>query len=41
MTGATAGLGLEAATELARKGAHLVIGARNKERASRAKKDVR
>lgn len=41
VTGANGGLGLETARELARKGAHVVMAARNQTKADGALKDVR
>jgi NAD(P)-dependent dehydrogenase (short-subunit alcohol dehydrogenase family) len=40
VTGGNGGLGLETARELARKGAHVVIAARNPEKAERARNDI-
>lgn len=41
VTGGNGGLGLETVRELARKGAHVIIGARNLEKAATAQADVR
>ncbi|MDH3194310.1 MAG: oxidoreductase [Acidimicrobiia bacterium] len=41
VTGGNGGLGLETVRELARKGAHVVIGARNLDKAAKAESDVR
>ena len=41
VTGANSGLGLETARELARKGAHVVMAARNLEKAAAAEQDIR
>lgn len=41
VTGGNGGLGLETVRELARKGAHVVIGARNLEKAAAAESDVK
>ncbi len=41
VTGANGGLGLETARELARKGAHVVIAARNLDKAASAEGDIR
>ncbi len=41
VTGANGGLGLETARELARKGAHVVMAARNLEKAATAEQDIR
>ncbi len=41
ITGANGGLGLETARELARKGAHVVMAARNLDKAATAEKDIR
>ncbi|MEX2502592.1 MAG: SDR family NAD(P)-dependent oxidoreductase, partial [Trueperaceae bacterium] len=41
VTGGNGGLGLETVRELARKGAHVVIGARNLDKAAEAEADVR
>ncbi|MDQ3715676.1 MAG: oxidoreductase [Actinomycetota bacterium] len=40
ITGANGGLGLEMARELARKGAHVVMAARNRDKAQRARQDI-
>ncbi len=40
VTGANGGLGLETARELARKGAHVVMAARNQEKAKRAYEEI-
>jgi NAD(P)-dependent dehydrogenase (short-subunit alcohol dehydrogenase family) len=41
VTGANGGLGLETARELARSGAHVVMGSRNMEKAAAAEADIR
>lgn len=41
VTGGNGGLGLETVRELARKGAHVVIGARNLDKAAKAESDVK
>lgn len=41
VTGGNGGLGLETARELARKGAHVIIGARNLDKAAAAETDIR
>lgn len=41
VTGGNGGLGLETVRELARKGAHVVIGARNLDKAAKAEADVK
>lgn len=41
VTGANGGLGLETARELARAGAHVVMAARNQEKAAEAESDIR
>lgn len=41
VTGANGGLGLETARELARKGAHVIIAARNMEKAAAAESDIK
>jgi len=41
VTGANGGLGLETARELARKGAHVVMAARNLDKAATAEEDIR
>jgi NAD(P)-dependent dehydrogenase (short-subunit alcohol dehydrogenase family) len=41
VTGANGGLGLETARELARKGAHVIMAARDQEKASAAEADIR
>src|ERR1700758_1308536 len=41
VTGANAGLGLETARELARKGAHVVMAVRNQQKAQGAEADIR
>jgi NAD(P)-dependent dehydrogenase (short-subunit alcohol dehydrogenase family) len=41
VTGANGGLGLETARELARKGAHVVMAARNQQKAQQAAADIR
>lgn len=41
VTGGNGGLGLETARELAAKGAHVIIAARNLEKAARAEQDIR
>ena len=41
VTGGNGGLGLETAREMARKGAHVVIGARNLDKAATAEADIR
>ncbi|MDH3498834.1 MAG: oxidoreductase [Acidimicrobiia bacterium] len=41
VTGGNGGLGLETARELARKGAHVIIAARNLEKAAKAEADIR
>jgi len=40
ITGANGGLGLEMARELARKGAHVIMAARNRDKAQRARLDI-
>ena len=41
VTGGNGGLGLETVRELARKGAHVIIGSRNLEKAAKAEADIR